>query len=334
MKHQQAGSASNGSDVVGERPRDSVALRLEPSRCRAVHWYLRGAAADEGAGRGWCCCWLVLKQPVLFRTTYYAKEWLSSGSDFIEITSYFGVIDYPCADIIMANVSVRLADTLAQFDGKGDFAEWLRKLERVAKLQKIDDLASFLPLFLTGGAYAVYEGVSEPDKEDYAKVKSALLSAFSPNQFDAFEELMTRRLGDGESVDVYYAVLSRLASIVADNWVRCAFVAGLPEPERKQLRSLCALSSLPMTDVIEKARELMHRQTVSYAATATAKEPNSTATTLRQRIVCWNCNMEGHVSRYCRNKPSQRRRCFVCGDESHLAVACPERRRDLHSKNE
>jgi len=64
----------------------------------------------------------------------------------------------------MAQVNVKLSDALSQYDGTGDFFEWTRKLERVAKLQKIDEVQNLLPLFLTGGAYAVHEDIAEDDK--------------------------------------------------------------------------------------------------------------------------------------------------------------------------
>jgi len=45
-----------------------------------------------------------------------------------------------------------------------DFTEWTRKLERAEKLQKIDEVENFLPLFLIEGAYDVNEDVAEGDK--------------------------------------------------------------------------------------------------------------------------------------------------------------------------
>jgi len=112
----------------------------------------------------------------------------------------------------MAQVSVRFLDALVQFDGTGDFAEWISKLERVARLQKVNELADLLPLFLTAGAYAVNEGIPEANKEGYDKVKSALFSAFSPNRFDACNELVAHRLADNESVDEYRAALTSLVA--------------------------------------------------------------------------------------------------------------------------
>ena len=70
-------------------------------------------------------------------------------------------------------MSVKISDLIPQFSGDSDFAEWVVKLELVAGLQKVTELQSFLPLFLSGGALAVYTGLSaetqksriEPKKE-------------------------------------------------------------------------------------------------------------------------------------------------------------------------
>ena len=87
----------------------------------------------------------------------------------------------------MANVSLRCSDLIRQYDGTGDFLEWLHKLEIVAKLQGINDLHNFVPLFLSGGAFAVYQGLGADTKSDYGELKSALV------QFSAFVEFTSRK---------------------------------------------------------------------------------------------------------------------------------------------
>ena len=44
------------------------------------------------------------------------------------------------------------SDMIRPFSGEGDVVAWLKKIQLVAKLQKITDLASFLPLYLEGEA--------------------------------------------------------------------------------------------------------------------------------------------------------------------------------------
>ncbi len=74
----------------------------------------------------------------------------------------------------MAAVSLKVADIIKQYDG-----EWLKKLELVATLQKITHLENFVPLFLSGSAFAVYEALDGATKQDFKKLKVALCRAFS-----------------------------------------------------------------------------------------------------------------------------------------------------------
>ena len=97
-------------------------------------------------------------------------------------------------------------------------------MELVAKLQNVDELHVVLPLFLSGGAFAVY--LSDEIKEDYKEVKNALTTAFSASPATAYEEFINRRLKENESVDVYLAELTRLSKLisshVSEEWIRCA----------------------------------------------------------------------------------------------------------------
>ena len=44
-------------------------------------------------------------------------------------------------------MSIRFSDLIDKYDGTGDFAQWLDKVEMVAKLQKVKELHTFVPLF-------------------------------------------------------------------------------------------------------------------------------------------------------------------------------------------
>lgn len=206
----------------------------------------------------------------------------------------------------MSTINVKISDLIQQYDGSGDFAEWIRKLELVAQLQNLDHLENYLPLFLSAGAFAVYEALDDAVKKDYSKLKSALMSAFSMNCFVAYEQLMSRRLDSAEAVDVFLADIRRLASLVCPNppeaLIKCAFVCGLPAAVKSQLQAVAALDSLPLADVTGRARSLM--ASVSGGVAAAARS------ILRQSAV---------------KQTSGRRRCFVCGSDSHLVRSCPRR---------
>jgi hypothetical protein len=96
-------------------------------------------------------------------------------------------------------VSIKCTDVIRPYSGDTDCAEWIRKVELVAKLQSIDELEKFIPLFLVGGAFSVYEALSDEKKTDYEKLKAALLKAFSVNQTTAYEQFINRRLLPGET---------------------------------------------------------------------------------------------------------------------------------------
>ena len=44
-------------------------------------------------------------------------------------------------------MSIRFGDLIDNYDGTGDFAQWLDKVEMVAKLQKVKELHTSVPLF-------------------------------------------------------------------------------------------------------------------------------------------------------------------------------------------
>ena len=99
--------------------------------------------------------------------------------------------------------TVKLQDIIRSFNGEGDVVEWLKKIKLVCKMQKIENIASLIPLFLQGSAFSVYEQMDEQDKENEDKIEEALLNAFSIDQFSAYEMFTRRRWKDSESVDVF-----------------------------------------------------------------------------------------------------------------------------------
>ena len=110
-------------------------------------------------------------------------------------------------------MAVKLSDLIKSYKDNnisGEFGTWISKLELVAKLQKIENLKTFVPLFLNGSAFALYEQLSEDVKGDYVKLKKELLTAFILNVYSAYSQLRERALQDNETVDVYLADLRRL----------------------------------------------------------------------------------------------------------------------------
>lgn len=224
-------------------------------------------------------------------------------------------------------MSVKLSDLIQQFTGVGDFGEWVLKLELVATLQGITTLETFLPLFLSGGAFAVYNGLSVEKKKDYKKLKQALLDAFSLSPFKAFGAFKSRQLEVGESVDVFVADLKRLAGLVDSNvnesWIKWAFVNGLPQDASEQMLTLTALDKMGLEDVVVKARTVMESRNVSCVVVATDKADGNGNGNGTRKVKCYTCGREGHVARNCMiGNSAVGRRCFNCGENGHLARFC------------
>ena len=113
-----------------------------------------------------------------------------------------------------------------------------------------------LALFLSGGAFAVYQGLSEDGKEDYADVRNALTAAFSTSPQTAYEEFVSRHLKGNEFVDVYLVELTRLSKLISphvnEEWIRCVFISGLPDEARKQLQVACSMLRMSLSQLAEK----------------------------------------------------------------------------------
>lgn len=217
--------------------------------------------------------------------------------------------------------SVKLSDIINKYEDStvsGDFSDWIEKLELVANLQKIEDLISFLPLFLTGAAFAVYKQLSEEDKKDYPKLKAALLLAFGVNSYVAYEQLQRRMYQEGEAVDVYLADLKRLVTLMGQTTpeplLKCAFMAGLPSNISVQLKSVAAVETLDLNGLVTRARMMM----------SAGEGDMSCAAGVRRQKSCFSCNGKGHFANECPTKLKLRRprTCYSCGEVGHFAREC------------
>jgi hypothetical protein len=238
-------------------------------------------------------------------------------------TSYFGIMS-----------AVKLSDIITKYEdsSSGEFSEWIEKLELVAKLQKITDLVSFVPLFLAGSAFAVFKQIQETDKNDYEKLKAALLLAFGVNCYSAYEQLQKRVLQDGESADVYLADIRRLVALIgqtdADPIVKCAFMAGLPVDIGLQLKAMASVEALSVSELVTRARMMLSTRSVDMACAA--------GFTGKWKTGCFSCGSANHFSRDCPNKPIRKQRsCYGCGQVGHLIRQCPNKKSEsLEQGNE
>ena len=110
--------------------------------------------------------------------------------------------------------------------------EWLEQVELVCEMCGVGNVECVLPLRLRGRALSVYRRLTCDQREDLQQVKQALLVAFAPDPFVAFDTFVSRRLCPRETVDNYLGDLQDLAHLIEENTsdqcLSCAFVSGLP----------------------------------------------------------------------------------------------------------
>jgi len=198
----------------------------------------------------------------------------------------------------------------------------------VAKLQNIKNMESFLPLFLSGGAFQVFQGLAEERKNSYEEVRKSLMKAFAIDQFMAYEEVMSRKLGAGESVDVYLADLTRLLRVIrvreTDELLTCAFVAGLPDDCKKQIRGACSMIDMSLEQIVVRARTLIKMDEMCMVARIDNEQlPCSPQRSYKRVMRCYSCGKDKHSSQECLNKVA--RKCYGCGSIDHLVGTCPNK---------
>ena len=218
---------------------------------------------------------------------------------------------------------LQIKDFLQSFDGTGDVVQWLTKVELVAKLRKIRNVAEVIPLFLEGTAFSVYNEMADAEKQDADCIKQALTTAFATNPFRAYEE-MCRRVWRDEPVDGYLTDLrrlARLAGVTSELLLLRAFVVGLPQTVSRELRALPGVERMPLSDLVERARclvgELVERPVVASAT----RVPLRRGTVRRAAVRCYGCGGP-HLLKFCDVPGKASPRCWSCGCEGHLAREC------------
>ena len=220
-------------------------------------------------------------------------------------------------------------------------SEWLELVKLVCGMCGVDNVERLLPLRLRGGALSVYRLLTRDQREDLQQVKQALLVAFAPDPFVAFDTFVLRCLHPGETVDEYLGDLQDLARLIEENtsdlWLSCAFVSGLPGPVRRQLRGSSRMEHMTLEQILARARALMTEEAevdepvaaaarqcrvlpcVPAAPPSTPDEQNAVA------VQCCKCGGPNHFARDCQQPRGKSWRAlpeingYQCQQQWHVA---------------
>lgn len=217
-------------------------------------------------------------------------------------------------------------EMIKAFTGEGDVVAWIQKARLVAKLKKVTDLASFIPLFLDGDALALYLELSEDERSDAETIIAKLKEAFTDGAFVAYAKLV-RMKWTGQPVDVYANEIRRLAGLAGlkgeglESVVRLTFVNGLPDTISASLQQVDGVMGKPVSDIISVARVLCKTRAEEGHVAAVAKgvdgRRDGGAKGFKMR--CFRCGGP-HLIKYC----EERVRCFKCQKAGHIASQCDQ----------
>ena len=85
------------------------------------------------------------------------------------------------------------SDIIKPFSGEGDVVAWLKKVRLVARLQKVDNVASLIPLYLEVDPLALYMEMEETSQRDTEQIEAQLKEAFTDDAFAASRKMIMVR---------------------------------------------------------------------------------------------------------------------------------------------
>ena len=245
-------------------------------------------------------------------------------------------------------------DMVKPFSGDGDVVAWLQKVELVAKLTKVEDLASFIPLYLEGGALAVYMEMSSVEQGSADHIKKRLKQAFCDSVFAAYSKLLSVRWS-GEAVDVYANELRRLAGLAGfegdalEHIVKLSFIHGFPDDIGVELQQVNEVETkqVTMSALLTRARVLASNRSLGIGAVAVHVEQSAGTRSANQGTKgvqgqgrtfsgkCFRCGGP-HMIRECPERSTNERKiiCYNCSEEGHIAPKCPNRSAGSNKKSE
>ena len=226
---------------------------------------------------------------------------------------------------------IEASKAIKHFDGEGDVASWLAKIELVASLTDVKDVAKLVPLYLEGGALALYLELDDSKRNDFRCLSQELLRAYSDSQIVSFSKLRALQWA-GEPVEVFANNIRKLARGSGltgeglEQVVKLSLITGFPDSISVELQQATGVDNMSVSDVLSRARVLANNTKIgSMAAPAVGGQGGQKGDAKREPLKCYDCGGP-HIARYCpeRKKDSG---CWKCGGP-HIARFCPEKKKN------
>ena len=222
--------------------------------------------------------------------------------------------------------SLKIVNILRSYSGKTNLIEWLRKFDHIKEQFHWRD-SVYLPLYLEGEAFDVFEHLPDDVKSDDTKLRAALTRAFGISEFDASAEFTSRKLRPGENIEFYISELQNLGKLFGlscddlEPTLKMQFLAGLPEAVSSLLRTMQAgrVAQVKISELVQQAKSLLAAQSqradgVMGAVASSSFGRGRFQAKKSETRSCFACNQVGHLASACTQatQKEKERRCFFC----------------------
>ena len=105
---------------------------------------------------------------------------------------------------------------IPEFHGSTSVVDWIETVELTCCLCGFKQVELDIQLWLTGATLDVYQQISNNEKAVVGLTKAALYKAFVMDPCTAYECLTTQTLMAGETEDIFFAALKKLAVLLGE----------------------------------------------------------------------------------------------------------------------
>ena len=213
---------------------------------------------------------------------------------------------------------------IPEYNGITSVVDWLERVDLIYKLSGVAVVEQVISLRLAGGAFDIYQQLSDADKTNVTWVKAALCRAFALDPCTAYKQFSRCTLRLDESVDEFYMALTKLSSLfggVPDQTLKYALMARLPAHIRELLRASADIDCIQTESILSWARAVVNNERDASPINRSATEKVPLPKPTENLLYCFNCSGPNHLANHCQLEwPRQLRKptlqCNRCQKEA------------------